>query len=178
MNPRGHIFIVGFMGSGKTTTGRLLADRLGLPFLDLDSEIQRLRGLTIPEIFTLDGEESFRETESQALRTAIQRKRSVIALGGGAFAPAGNRTVIQRCGISIWLRIDLQAAWQRCSLSSRPLAQDYDTFARLFAERQGTYARADLVVDVNKHDPASVVGLARKKLEEADNALDQDHSAG
>ena len=114
------IYLVGFMGSGKTTIGRLLAERLGWHFADLDDEIEAQQGSSIAEIFDLRGEEEFRRIETGVVRAqvrTIERGRpTVVALGGGTFAQQANFDLLENNGVSIWLDCPLEtvsAAWVR-----------------------------------------------------------------
>lgn len=176
MNLQGHIFLVGFMGSGKTTVGKLLAETLGLPFVDLDEEIEKQYGRTIAEIFQRSGEEEFRAMEEDALGEVASRPRSVVALGGGTFTRTDNRLLIEEKGVSVWLQIDPETAWKRCRQSGRPLARDYTAFLRLHAERENAYARSDLNFDAAGHSPSEVALLIERQLEDLQNALDQNGS--
>jgi shikimate kinase len=155
------IFLVGFMGSGKTTVGRLLAGRLGWNFVDIDDTIEAAQGMPIGEIFATRGEAAFRQMEAEALRevaaTIARGKPAVVASGGGAFAQAANAEVIGRHGVSIWLDVPIEVAWQRVSREShRPLARSYAEFSRLFEARREAYGRADYRVPAGG-EPSEVV---------------------
>ncbi|MGC8792949.1 MAG: shikimate kinase [Bryobacteraceae bacterium] len=156
------IYLVGFMGTGKSTVGRLLADRLGWNFVDLDEEIEAEQRMKIAEIFDRYGEEHFRQLEREALRRrvrAIQRgEPTVMALGGGAFAQPDNYTLIEENGISIWLDCPLELARKRVEQdTNRPLARDPEKFVQLYEARRSSYARADFRVEVTGDDPGPVV---------------------
>jgi shikimate kinase len=156
------IYLVGFMGSGKSTVGRLLAERLGWNFVDLDEEIEAEQHMKIAEIFDRYGEEHFRKLEKEALRRrvrAIQRgEPTVVALGGGAFAQPENYALIEDNGISIWLDCPLELARRRVEQdSNRPLARDPEKFAQLYEARRSIYARADYRIEVTSDDPEQVV---------------------
>ena len=150
------IFLVGFMGSGKSTIGRALGDRLGWPFVDLDTEIERRERRSIPDIFEMYGEDGFRDREHTALREqaelGLAGRPRVLALGGGTFAFARNRDALRRAGLSIWLDADAETLWNRVRHEShRPLARDHETFLRLLASRRTSYARAEFRVDAGSH---------------------------
>ncbi len=156
------IYLVGFMGSGKTTVGRLLADRLGWAFVDLDSEIEADQGTSIAEIFDRRGEEHFRRIEMEAIRRHVRRiqmgKPAVVALGGGAFAQPANYALLANNGVIIWLDCPLDLARQRVEENSnRPLARDPVKFGELYHVRSTSYARADFRVEAAGSDPESVV---------------------
>ena len=126
---KGHLYLVGFMGSGKSTVGPILADQLGREFLDLDELIEEAEETGIPRIFDLRGEAYFRQLESRILASVRDREPSVVALGGGAFSQAPNRGLIFRTGIAVTLRIPLELAWQRSTeMDNRPLARDRQQF--------------------------------------------------
>ncbi len=156
------IYLVGFMGSGKSTIGRHLAHRLGWSFFDLDDEIERAEGCAIADIFASRGEEMFRRIEAEMLKQHvrwIERGRpSVLALGGGAFAQAGNRSLLEGNGISIWLDCPFTVVERRaCNDPRRPLAADPAQFRSLFDSRRDDYAKADLRIEIGSDDPEQAV---------------------
>jgi chorismate synthase len=156
----GHVFLCGLPGSGKSTVGPLVAAKLGKPFVDLDQQIERAAGRSIPEIFAAEEESGFRAREAAALRTVAAGPRSVVALGGGAVTSRGVRHWIRRTGHLVWLR----AAPDLCAArapTGRPLlgADPRGRMAQLAAERDPLYARlADCVVDVSGLNPEQVAG--------------------
>jgi shikimate kinase len=156
------IYLVGFMGSGKTTVGRLLADRLGWHFVDLDKEIEAEQKTSIAAIFNKQGEEQFRRLETEAIRKRARMVRGgrpmVVALGGGAFARPENLQLIADHGVTMWLDCSLEMARRRVeTCSDRPLARDPEKFGELFEARRPSYARADYRIEVTSDDPAVVV---------------------
>ena len=156
------IFLVGFMGCGKTTVGKLLADRLGWSFVDLDEETEAEQKISISRIFDQFGEEHFRKLETEAIRKRTRMVRSgrpmVVALGGGAFARPENLQLLEDHGVTMWLDCPLEMAQRRVESSSdRPLARDPQKFCELFEARQPSYARADYRIAVASDDPAVVV---------------------
>lgn len=156
------IYLVGFMGSGKTTVGRLLAERLGWNFVDLDEEIEAEQRMRIADIFDRFGEAHFRQIEKEALRRrvrAIQRgEPTVVALGGGAFAQPDNYALLQDNGVSIWLDCPFEVAQRRVEQdSNRPLARDPEQFRQLYEARRASYARADYRIETSGDDPEQVV---------------------
>ncbi len=156
------IYLVGFMGSGKTTVGRILADRLGWEFVDLDAEIEAEQKTSIAEIFDQCGEEHFREVETAAIRKRVHMVRAgqpmVIALGGGAFLREENFDLLEDHGVTVWLDCPLELARKRvASGADRPLARDPEAFARLYAARRTGYARADYRIEVCSDDPDEAV---------------------
>ena len=121
------VVLTGFMGSGKTTTGRLLAERLGWAFRDLDAEVERREGRTVPQIFAESGEATFRRLESAALASLLGQRRVVIALGGGAPEELGNQLLLEQTPKTavVYLKAPLATLLERCGKdegTERPLA--------------------------------------------------------
>lgn len=145
------IVLVGLMGAGKSTVGRRLAARLGLPFKDADQEIETAAGMTIPDIFAEHGEDYFRDGERRVIARLLQQGPAVLATGGGAYMNAETRVRIAEAGISIWLRADFDVLMRRVrKRSNRPLLQNPDpegTMRRLMDARHPVYALADVVVN-------------------------------
>jgi shikimate kinase len=151
------------MGSGKSTVGRALSERLGWEFSDIDHEIEQREGHTIADIFAQRGEASFRQIESDALRrraTAIEAGNPcVVALGGGACVQPGNWETIVNSGVTVWLQCSLGRIRERVLQDvTRPLASDAETLERLFQVRLPHYQKSDYAIDADCDDPASVVG--------------------
>jgi shikimate kinase len=156
------IYLVGFMGSGKTTVGKLLAERLGWMFADLDDDIEAEQKASIANIFETQGEERFRELETEAIRKRVKMVRSgrptVLALGGGAFVRQENYELLTDQGVTVWLDCPLEIAWRRVSVcTNRPLARDCGRFGKLFEARRSSYARAEYRVEVTSDDAEAVV---------------------
>lgn len=153
------------MGSGKSTVGRLLARQLGRSFHDLDELIEKEQKMSISEIFESRGEPFFRELELHILIQATARPPAVIALGGGTFVRAGNREVVEKNGISVWLQIPLQLARERCMrIGNRPLARDPAQFESLFQSRQHYYQLANLHVPVEGKSPEQLCAEIHNQL--------------
>lgn len=141
------IFLVGFMGAGKTTVGRELARYLGYDFHDLDELISARVGKSVQEIFAELGEAKFRGLESEAIQTCRGMVRAVIALGGGAYVSEENRTSLREIGKTVWLDCPIEICLERISGDkSRPLLGDDDDMRTLLARRRGAYAQADYAV--------------------------------
>ena len=155
------IFLIGFMGSGKTTVGRLLADRLGWFFADLDERVVRVAGMSIPEIFAREGEAGFRRRETEALRLAAAERRVVLATGGGAACRDENLTLMLDAGHVAALGVSPGEAVRRAGAASgRPLldgaADPVAAAAALLAARQPFYARAHWRVETDGRPAAQV----------------------
>jgi shikimate kinase len=144
------IVLVGLLGAGKSTVGRRLADKLGLPFVDADHEIEAAAGKTIPEIFADHGEAYFREGERKVIARLLDSGAAVLATGGGAYVNTETRNLIKLKGVSIWLKADLPLLMRRVSRrSNRPLLKSDDPQAvmrRLIEERYPIYQHADITV--------------------------------
>jgi hydroxypyruvate reductase len=142
------IYIAGFMGSGKSTVGRILAERLGWDFVDLDAEIENAEACTIASIFEDRGEPEFRRIETDMMRRWVRRIEggipTVVALGGGAFVHTGNFDLIENHGISIWLDCSFEEIMRRLGdiPMDRPLARDPEMFRTLYEERRGRALRS------------------------------------
>ncbi len=154
------LYLVGMMGSGKTSTGRPLAERLGYGFVDADAVIEQAAGCSIPDIFDRDGEAGFRSLESQVLSAISQRHSLVVATGGGVVTQPENWGMLHS-GIVIWLDVVPDQLLQRLNADStvRPLLQTADPEAALNAllnERRPLYAEADLTVVINDETPEAV----------------------
>jgi shikimate kinase len=158
---RRRLYLVGFMGCGKSTVGRLLAQRLGWRFFDLDEELERRQGRTIAQIFAEQGEPYFRDVERRLLDETLtgSEEPTVVALGGGTFAQADNFDRLRADGgVSVWLDCPLEELRRRCrGLLNRPLFRDAASFRQLFEQRLPYYQKADFRVDADRHDPAAVV---------------------
>ncbi len=152
-----HIYIIGFMGSGKSTIGPLLAGEMDRPFYDLDELIEKEQEKSISDIFESQGETSFRELESHQLIQSEHLMPCVMALGGGTFVSTFNRDFISKHGISVWLKIPLQLAKERCRDSQhRPLARNPEQWDSLFHLREKDYCLADIQVEVQDKSPHQV----------------------
>jgi len=143
------VVLVGMMGAGKTAIGKALAERLEVPFLDSDAEIERAANMSIAEIFARDGEAFFRDRETEVIRRLLER-RGVLSTGGGAFMSERNRRLISQHGVSVWLKADLKLLWNRVKhKDTRPLlrsADPYATLRALYEARVPIYAKSDLCV--------------------------------
>jgi shikimate kinase len=139
------IYLVGFMGAGKSSVGAKLAGALNWPFIDLDTTIEAGQGLTIRQIFEQAGEPFFRAVERAALQEVIKTEPAVLALGGGTFAQPANLELIQvRGGPSIWLECSPEELYRRCQgIVNRPLFRDRASFDQLLEQRLAYYQLAE-----------------------------------
>ena len=161
--------LAGFMGSGKTTVGTLLARQLAWRFVDLDERIEEAAGLRIPEIFERLGEPAFRQIEAQQLRSALGRalelrESLVLALGGGTYAQQGAPEFLKTANVSVvWLDSPIEVLLARCmTMTGRPLFRDESSFRALYSTRLPSYQQADHRVDASG-EPAQVVAEILKR---------------
>ncbi|MVA25545.1 shikimate kinase [Agrobacterium vitis] len=147
---RRNLIFVGLMGAGKSAIGRLVAQQLNLPFIDTDTEIERVSRMTISELFAAYGEAEFRALETRVIRRLLRSGPKVVSTGGGAFINDRTRRQIERGGISIWLKADLDVLWERVNKRDhRPLLKTENpkqTLEKLMLERYPIYQRADITI--------------------------------
>jgi shikimate kinase len=155
------IVLVGLMGAGKSAIGRRLAERLGIPFADADTEIETAAGRSIEEIFAEHGEAAFREGERKVIARLLEGPAHVLATGGGAFMDAETRGRIRALGRSVWLKADLDVLLKRVrKRNNRPLLKQGDPreiLQRLMTLRYPVYAEADIAVESVEGPHDSVV---------------------
>ena len=144
------IVLVGLMGAGKSTVGRRLAKRLGLPFVDSDSAIEEAAGASAADVFERYGEQDFRDGERRLVARLVEGERRVIATGGGAFVDPDTRALLKERAVTVWLDAPVEVLAERTGRrDTRPLLRVGDraaTLARLDAERRPNYAEADIHV--------------------------------
>jgi len=144
------IVLVGMMGAGKSSIGRRLASRLGLTFVDADSEIEAAAGMSIPEIFATHGEPYFRSGEARVIARLLEHGPQVLATGGGSFMNPDTRAAIRRNGVSVWLKAEFEVLVRRVRRRSadRPMLQGdpAERLRHLIDERYPVYAEADITV--------------------------------
>ena len=145
------IVLVGLMGAGKTSIGRRLADKMGLTFIDADTEIEKAAGKSIPDIFADHGETHFRDGERRVIARLLENGKQVLATGGGAFMNGETRSAIKAHGLSIWLKADLEVLLKRVAKrGGRPLLENRDpaeVLQNLINIRYPVYAEADITVE-------------------------------
>ena len=144
------IYLVGFMGAGKSTLADALGVRLGWRVEDIDALVERRERLTVAEIFARRGEPHFRAVERAVLTDLLPSRYVVIATGGGTYADGNNRALINRDGISIWLDVSLESIIERLPMDGRrPLANDRSNLERLYHSRRSAYERASMRLDAD-----------------------------
>jgi shikimate kinase len=161
------LYLIGFMGTGKTTVGRSLANVLGWSFFDVDSEIEKREHRAVCEIFAQSGEEQFRALESSTLVRLVRNVQSghpcVIATGGGAFGQLKNWEIVENNGVTIWLDCPLETIESRIGPGdkTRPLSLDRVKMRELYELRRPLYARADFRIDADCEEPSIVLEQIR-----------------
>lgn len=162
------VYITGSMGSGKSTAGPLVAERLGYRFLDLDAEVERAAGATISELFARRGERMFRALETAVLSEAAVQERVVVATGGGALANEGNLLMAETSGVIVYLKLPPHVLAARLtSPNGRPLLHDEggaplseqeiaERIAELTEKRERFYEQADIVIEAESMTPPEV----------------------
>jgi shikimate kinase len=163
-----NVILVGFMGAGKSSVGRLLARRLGRCFVETDDMITAKEGRPIPEIFTVKGEPHFRALEDEAVRLLALKRGDVIATGGGLPCRDGRVEALQALGTVVWLAGDLTTLCERALRSgNRPMLQGKtrEEIESLYKSREPFYAKADLSVDTTHLNPDQVAAEVWKMLQ-------------
>ena len=168
----GNLILVGMMGSGKTTMGRLLARHLGKEFVDSDEEIQKRTGVTIPHIFDVEGEAGFRQRETAAIADLLKRDNLVLATGGGAVLDMQNRSILTQNGIVIYLKASVHDLWLRTRHDrNRPLLQTGDPHAKLtelLNQRDPIYQQvSDIVIQSGKQSVHNLMLHLASEIEDA-----------
>lgn len=164
-----NVVLVGFMGSGKSTVGRLLAERLGAEFIDTDRWIEEQAGCTISQIFERDGEPAFRRMEREAIDHVAADTGRVIATGGGCLNDPGNLDALRRCGVMVWLQASPETIWRRVGADPRrPMLRSSDPQGRirqLLDQRHHLYAMADLYIPTDGCSAQQVADEIERLLE-------------
>lgn len=151
-----NLYLWGFMGTGKTTIGKIAAEKLKFEFVDLDEVIEKSTGLSIPQIFKKQGEKKFRELEKTALKKVSLRTHQVISLGGGVVEDIENRKIIKDTGLVVCLTASVSTILKRTRNSSRPLLNTSDpkaTITKLLQKRHKYYKQADFFVKTDNLTP-------------------------
>jgi shikimate kinase len=167
LGPRS-IVLIGLMGAGKTAVGRRLANRLDLPFIDADTEIEVAAGASVSEIFAEHGEAYFRQGERKVIARLLENGPQVLATGGGAYMNADTRANIKARGLSVWLKADIKVLMKRVGRrDNRPLLAGSDpekVMKKLMDERYPIYAKADVTVESRDVPHDVIVGAVIEAL--------------
>jgi shikimate kinase len=163
------IVLVGMMGVGKSSIGRRLGTRLGVPFVDADGEIEKAAGMSIADIFARHGEASFRNGEARVIARLLESGPQVLATGGGAVMNADTRAAIKAKGVSVWLSAEFDVLMRRIAKrkNDRPMLQKLDpaaTLRELLADREPFYAQSDITVQSREVPHDAIVGEIVREL--------------
>lgn len=166
-----NVILIGFMGTGKSSTGKMLAQRLGCAFIDMDAKIEEEAGMTIPEIFAKFGEEHFRRQEHELALRLSKRRNAVISTGGGTVKNPANVEALKKSGVMICLKADVDTVLERTqSRGTRPVLDKEDkgdrrqAVEKLLAQREEFYKQADFFVDTSELSPLQVVEIIVRTL--------------
>ena len=165
------IFLIGFMGSGKTTHGKKIARMMGYDFVDMDAWISEKEGLSVPEIFSTKGEAYFRQKETEAIKELSQKEKLVISTGGGAPCSANNMELMNESGLTVYLKLSAAALFSRLknSKNERPLLSgrsDEEMLAvieELLNKREPYYSRAGMIIDGLDHVNERIVNAIQRR---------------
>lgn len=171
-----NLALIGFMGSGKSAVGRLLARELGLSFVDTDAEIEKKEGVLIRKIWKEKGEDHFRQIESAVIKEVTERKHQIIACGGGAVLRPQNAKLLKHNSLVVYLKATSDQLYQRLKYASnRPLLKVSDVkteIGKLLAAREGIYEQvADIIIDTTKLTTREVAELILTKLKEKGESI-------
>ncbi len=163
-----HIFLIGFMGAGKTCVSRSLSAITGLSLIDVDQRIVALQHRSVPDIFAQDGEEAFRAIETDTLRRLVFEPRSIVSCGGGIVQTAANREALAELGTTIYLQVELDEALSRISRpETRPMLSGPVPVSEIYAARIPFYEQcADITVHTGDNTPGHIARKCRAILAE------------
>ncbi len=165
---KGNVYLIGMPGSGKSEVGRIVAERLQVPFVDLDEEIEAASGMPAVDAFRTEGEEEFRRRETAALSRISSRNRMVVACGGGTVVAADNRTLLRAGGTVVWLDVPAHAIVERVDFGAdRPLLRTPEDVEVLLKEREPLYRETADVVITGADEPEAVAAEVLRALEAA-----------
>ena len=166
-----NVILIGFMGTGKSSTGKMLSQRLGCAFIDMDNKIEEESGLSIPEIFARFGEDHFRQLEHELAVRLSKRRNAVISTGGGTVKNPANMAALKSSGVLVCLKADVDTVLERTqNRGTRPVLDREDkgnrrqAVKKLLKERESLYSQADFTVDTSELSPLQVVELITKTL--------------
>lgn len=161
-----NIYLVGFMGSGKSTVGHILAEKLDMEFIDVDTEIEKKENKKISEIFKEKGEPYFRELEKKEIDLITKKKGVVVSTGGGLGADIENMKKMKETGTVIWLDVPIDIILKRCEKDiNRPLLQQpFEDLKKLFEDRKKVYSMSDIHIKIENQTPEEIVQEILKRL--------------
>lgn len=162
-----NIYLVGFMGSGKSTVGKLMAEKFGIKFVDIDKEVERQTGMKIRDIFEKFGEKYFREMEKKKLMEFIGKRGYVVSTGGGLGADREIMEVMKKSGIVVWIDAKIETVLNRCKNDTeRPLLKlPFEQLKMLFEKRKEVYSLADVHIRSDLMTPFQIVQEISKRID-------------
>jgi shikimate kinase len=168
LEKKNNIYIIGFMGAGKSTVGKILAQKLNYDFVDLDSDIEREQGTRISEIFEKQGEKYFRDAETEILRKISEHSNQIISTGGGIVIKDENWEIMKNSGTTVYLKASIETLFGRVKhKTTRPLLNVENPFEKareLFSSRESLYEKSDIVLDREGLEPEYVAEAIIREL--------------
>lgn len=162
-----NLILVGFMGSGKTTVGKILAKKIEKNFIDTDQLIEKNLNFSIKEFFDKFGEKKFRELETETLKNLSSIQESIISIGGGAFCNNNNIQIIKEIGLTFYLKISFENLLKRFNyeqIEKRPLLKNLDKAEQLLYDREKYYSQADFIINTDNLSPNNIANLIIDKI--------------
>jgi len=164
-----NIYLIGFMGAGKTTIGKFLSRKLNYNFVDLDLHIEKEQGISISEMFEKHGEKYFRDAETESLRKFSEKSNQIISTGGGIVIKDENWQIMRNRGVSVYLKSSIKTLFNRVKhKSTRPLLNVENPFEKakeLFSSRESLYEKSDIIIDREGLEPGDVADAIVRELE-------------
>ncbi|HSG30948.1 MAG TPA: shikimate kinase [Thermodesulfobacteriota bacterium] len=169
MEKKNNIYLIGFMGAGKTTVGRILSSNIGAVLVDMDLEIEKQQGVAISQIFEEQGEPYFRAIETEMLRDISQRSGQVVSTGGGIVIKDENWDIMKESGVTVYLKASIETLFNRVKhKTTRPLLNVDDPYTKakeLFESRRELYEKSDIILDREGLEPEEVAEAIVKEIE-------------
>ncbi|TDJ05884.1 MAG: shikimate kinase [Deltaproteobacteria bacterium] len=169
MEKKNNIYLIGFMGAGKTTIGKFLSQKLNYNFVDLDLHIEKEQGISISEMFEKHGEKYFRDAETESLRKFSEKSNQIISTGGGIVIKDENWQIMRNRGVSVYLKSSIKTLFNRVKhKSTRPLLNVENPFEKakeLFSSRESLYEKSDIIIDREGLEPGDVADAIVRELD-------------
>jgi len=169
LEKKNNIYLIGFMGAGKTTVAKILSKRLNFDFVDLDLDIEKEQGISISEMFEKHGEKYFRDVETDSLRKISEKSNQIISTGGGIVIKDENWQIMRNRGVSVYLKSSIETLFNRVKhKSTRPLLNVENPFEKakeLFSSRESLYEKSDIILDREGIEPGDVAMAIVREME-------------
>jgi len=169
LEKKNNIYLIGFMGAGKTTIGKFLSQKLNYNFVDLDLHIEKEQGISISEMFEKHGEKYFRDAETESLRKFSEKSNQIISTGGGIVIKDENWQIMRNRGVSVYLKSSIKTLFNRVKhKSTRPLLNVENPFEKakeLFSSRESLYEKSDIIIDREGLEPGDVADAIVRELD-------------